>query len=324
MTTRSSLDRSSSPTWLLAGAMFLAPSLAFAAPPADVPEGTSSQDNASSGATELDGGGQFKTAQGPEQLDADDPHASDVTEFDISLGGIVSTGNSRTIAFTGASNFRLRRTIHQFGASVAGNYGATGVPDTRRYESTVGNVQGLARYDIFFAKDWTAFLQASARHDTFQGLNLRMNVDPGVAYYAINEANHRLWFEAGYDFQYDLRTDDSRTLLDDEGLPVLDDDGDTQFDPEIEGSLANHAVRLYAGYSNKLSEKVSFDTSLEYLQSVILGRRFRINYLAGLSTQLAERFSLNVTFTLRYENDPLPEIQKLDTITSFSLAYRFF
>ena len=198
------------------------------------------------------------------------------------------------------------------------------MPDSDSYETTIGNVQGLTRYDVFFARNWTAFLQVTARHDTFQGLDLRMNVDPGFAYYAINKPIHRLWFEAGYDFQYDLRTDEARILLDADGNPVLDMDGDTQIDPAIDKFLLNHAVRLFAGYSNKLSDKVSFDTGLEYLQSVLVARRLRLNYIAALNTQLAERFSLAVTFTLRYENDPLPNVRKLDTITAFSLAYRFF
>ena len=57
---------------------------------------------------------------------------------------------------------------------------------------------------------------------------------------------------------------------------------------------------------------------------MILAKRFRVNYLAALNTQLVENFSLAVTFTLRYENDPLPNIRKLDTISAISLAYRFF
>ena len=169
-----------------------------------------------------------------------------------------------------------------------------------------------------------AFLQYTGRHDPFQGLTYRMNIDPGFAFYAINKPKHRLWFEAGYDFQYDLREDDARILLDADGNPVLDMNGDPQIDPAIDKFLINHAARLFVGYSNKLSERVSFDTGLEYLQSVIVARRLRLNYLAGLNTQLVERLSLAVTFTLRYENDPLPGIKKLDTITAVSLAYRFF
>src|SRR5690606_5031628 len=176
-----------------------------------------------------------------------------------------------------------------------------------------------------FARDWTAFLQFTARHDPFQGLAYRMNIDPGFAYYAINRTNHRLWFELGYDFQYDLRTDDGRLLRDpDTGDPVLDAMGDTQLDPEIDKVLINHAIRVFAGYTNRLSDNVSFDTSLEYLQSVLVAERFRLIYLAALNSQLAERFSLAVTFALRYEHQPLPHVRRLDTITGVSLAYRFF
>jgi putative salt-induced outer membrane protein YdiY len=312
----------------------LAPRAAAAAPPPaedpGVPKGTAEQKDASTGSTELGTGDKFsaakdlKTDEAATDAAETDPHANDATEFDIALGGIFSTGNSRSLAATGLSNFRLRRTIHQFGASLAGNYGAAGVPNTDRYDTTVGNVQGLLRYDVFFAKRWTAFLQSTARHDTFQGLALRVNVDPGFAFYAINQPKHRLWFEAGYDFQYDLRTDDGRTLLDADGNPILNMSGDTQLDPAIDKFLLNHAVRLFAGYSNKLSDKVSFDTGLEYLQSVIKPDRLRLNYLAAINTQLVERFSLAVTFTLRYENDPLPNVRKLDTISAISLAYRFF
>ena len=333
------LDRTSS-HWARRATLSLAllalvPSTAIAAPPPEdpgVPKGTAEQKDASSGSTELGTGDKFSNAKdiaateeaAAAEAAANDPHANDATEFDIALGGIFSTGNSRTMAMTGLSNFRLRRTIHQFGASVAGNYGAAGVPDTRRYDTTIGNVQGLLRYDVFFAKRWTAFLQSTARHDTFQGLDLRVNVDPGIAFYAINQPKHRLWFEGGYDFQYDLRTDKARILVDADGNPVLDMDGNEQLDPNLDKFLINHAVRLYGGYSNKLSDKVSFDTGLEYLQSVLLAERFRLNYLAALNTQLVERFSLAVTFTLRYENAPLPGVRKLDTISAVSLAYRFF
>jgi putative salt-induced outer membrane protein YdiY len=315
------------PAFVLALAL---PNLASAAPPPEqptepvVPKETTEQKPASTGTTELETGKFAAAQQTAEQINDPASHANDATQLDVSLGGVFSTGNSRTLAATGLANFRLRRTRHQFGASLAGNYGASGVEDSDRYETTIGNVQGLARYDVFFARDWSAFLQYTARHDSFQGLAYRMNIDPGFAYYAINRPVHRLWFELGYDFQYDLRTEAGRILRDENGDPILDASGSRQLDPEIDKVLLNHAVRAFVGYSNRLSESVSFDTSFEYLQSVLLAKRFRLIYLAALNTQLWERFSLAVTFQLRYENDPLPHVRKLDTITGFSLAYRFF
>ena len=46
--------------------------------------------------------------------------------------------------------------------------------------------------------------------------------------------------------------------------------------------------------------------------------------LTRRGTQLVENFSLALTFALRYEHSPLPTVEKLDTITAVSLAYRFF
>ena len=40
-------------------------------------------------------------------------------------------------------------------------------------------------------------------------------------------------------------------------------------------------------------------------------------------TYIGKRFAFATTFTLRYDNAPLPGIRRLDTITSFSLVFRF-
>ncbi len=285
------------------------------------PTGKGAQDAATSGSTDVGGGDKFQTATDVGTVDDEAEENLDATELDISAGGILSTGNSRNLALTSAANFRLRRGIHQFGSIGAANYGVAAPGKDEDWKETTNNVQGLVRYDVFFAKRWSAFTQVTARHDLFQGLRYRMNVDPGAAFYAINKKNHRLWFEAGYDFQYDLRSDEAIVNRDDLGNPVVDADGNVQREDR---TFVNHAARLYAGYSNRLSEKVSFDTSLEYLQSFLDAKIFRLNYNAALSTQIAERFSLSTTFTLRYENNPLPDVQKLDTITAINLVYRFF
>lgn len=278
-----------------------------------VPKGKGTIDAASSGSTDLGTGDQFAEAAGQAE------ESDDATELDVATGGLFSTGNARSVAVTGTGNFRIRRGIHQGGAAVAGNFGRAAVADD--WENTVGNIQGLARYDVFFHKRWSAFLLATARHDPFQGLDFRLNVDPGVSFYALTKPKHRLWFELGYDLQFDLRDERAIIEQDADGNPVLDGDGNTiQIEDE---QLLNHAVRLYAGYSNRLDDRITLDTGLEYLQSVIRAPRFRLNYNTALSTQIKERFSLAATFTLRYENEPLPEVQKLDTVTAINLVYRF-
>jgi putative salt-induced outer membrane protein len=73
-----------------------------------------------------------------------------------------------------------------------------------------------------------------------------------------------------------------------------------------------------------MAKQVTFDTGVEYLQSVIDARVFRLIWDLALTAQIAERFSLATTFTLRYENEPLPDIKKLDTVTALNVVYRFF
>lgn len=272
-----------------------------------VPSGTTGvQAPASSGSTDIGGEGTFATA---EALPEGEEESTDATELSLSAGGLLSTGNARAVAGTGAINFRLRRDRHQFTSVFAGNYGTAALPD-EDYEKNVANLQGRIRYDVFFAERWSAFLMFTGRNDYFQGLDLRINIDPGVAFHILTKKTHRLWIEAGYDFQHAIRNRDAITEA--EGMGDL-----------LEKTNTVHAARLFVGYSNHLSEKVSFDTGLEYLQSVTDGKTFRFNWDNALTAQLVKNLAISGTFTLRYENNPVVP-KKLDTITAVNFVYRFF
>jgi hypothetical protein len=318
-----------------------------AAPEAEepyVPKGTVEAAPATTGSTEVEGQGKFAAA-----AEADAREATDATELDVATGGVLSTGNAFAASITGQGRFRLRRGIHQLAAQVAGNYGYGSIErHTVRYEyqptdpegpvvrqedvaivrdPTIANVQGMLRYDAFFAKRWSAFAMATARRDRFQGLDLRLNVDPGVAFHVLADAGHRLWFEAGYDFQYDRRRQETIFETRPVDPPAPDPDDPSLAATErvrlADDTLVNHAARLFVGYNNSLSDRVTIDTGLEYLQSVLVAKRFRVNWVSALGIQLAGRVGVAVTFTLRYENQPLPTIRPLDTITAVLLTMRF-
>jgi putative salt-induced outer membrane protein len=269
-----------------------------------VPAGAVEATPATSGSTEIAGQGQFAAAAAA--LEAE---SSDATELELATGGVLSSGNAFAAAITGQGRFRVRREIHQGAVQVVGNYGRADVPRLddngvvlgKERDTTVSNLQGQARYDAFFAKHWSAFGMATLRRDRFQGLDLRLNVDPGIAFHVLAEARHRLSIEAGYDFQYDIRRDEA----------IADK------------TQVNHAARLFVGYNNSVSDRITLDTGLEYLQSFLVARRFRVNWVSALGIQLAGRVGLAVTFTLRYEHQPLPEVQPLDTITAILLTVRF-
>ena len=238
------------------------------------------------------------------------PEASkDASTLKLTLGGFLSQGNSRNLALTGATDYFLRRSSNQFSALAAVNYGRSAPATGEPYVTTVENYQARVRYDRFLAAGVAAFFSVSARRDRFQGLDLRLNLDPGVAYYFIDEKGHRLWAELGYDLQYDLRDQD-----------FIDVAAATGAGP-IEESEVRHNVRVFAGYENQLTDSLKFGAGLEYLQNVQAAENARLNADAALTAQLDQDFSVATTVSVKYDNNPLPGVEDTDVIMALNVVY---
>lgn len=253
---------------------------------------------ATTGSTEITSGS-FDTAK-----EAGDE--KDVTEAKLQAGVLLSTGNSRSLAATGAGSMRLRRGANEFSALAAVNYARSAPTPESEVETTMENYQGKLRYDRFVSDRFSLFLSLSARRDRFQGLASRLNLDPGFAYYFIVEEKQRLWGELGYDLQYDVRTN-----------AAIDDSA-------AEGSLldktnSRHSARGFLGYHVNVNENVSFDTGAELLVAIPKTENWRLNWDTSITAALDTRFSLGATFNLRYDNNPLPGVEELDTITAMNL-----
>lgn len=295
-------------------------SLAFAqpagagagAPSASDPKETIKASSASTGNTDIAKGG-FVT--GAARKDDDPTHVNDVS---IGAGGLFSSGNARTIALTGLVRARFRREQHQFSAALTGNAARAGKKG-ETIETTVENYQGLLRYDYFLSNDVSLFLQSTSRRDRFQGLDLRLNVDPGVAYYFINTKTHRLQAEAGYDLQHDIRRSASLQLPVPEGSPP-----GTPPPAPLDKTNTLHNARLFLGYENKLRKEVALVASFEYLQNFAHADVYRLIFDIGLKSNVADNLALATTYTARYENKPLPGVVGLDSIASVNLVYSFF
>ncbi|MFO0565410.1 MAG: DUF481 domain-containing protein [Polyangiaceae bacterium] len=265
------------------------------------PAGLMKQDAASAGKTDV-------AAEGFQAAERDKEDAKDATEAKISAGGMLTTGNARSLAATTAGNFRLRRSLNQLSIAAAANYSRAAANADADMETTVENYQGKVRYDRFVAKQLALFLSTSARRDRFQGLDLRLNLDPGVAYYFIDEKAQQLWTEIGYDLQYDVRRD--------ENIDAAAAKGES-----VDKTKVQHSGRLFAGYTNSVNEHVKFNTGVEYLQGLPETERWRLNWDVGLSSAIGGDFSLATTFSLKYDHAPLPGVKELDTVTAINLVY---
>ena len=230
----------------LIGGIAMFPSLASAQA---APTGVMKQDAASSGKADVATEG-FATAAAKKDA------ANDATEAKIQAGGLSASGNSRSLALTSMATVRARRGANEFSAAAAANYGRSAAKAADPMQTTIENYQGKLRYDRFVSDRIALFTSLSGRRDRFQGLDLRMNLDPGLAYYFVQYPKHQLWAEAGYDLQYDIRRD--------EAIAAALADG-----TRLGKAKTRHSGRLFAGYRNSLNEAVTFNTGVEYLQ----GRR---------------------------------------------------
>jgi putative salt-induced outer membrane protein len=269
---------------------------------AQAPAGLATQAPASAGATEVAKEG----FQAPVAKDAD---SKDGQTLKLNAGGFLSAGNSRSLAATAAADYFLRRGSSQFSALAAVNYGRSAEDPDAPSKVSVENYQARVRYDYFFTGGFAGFGSVSARRDRFQGLDLRLNFDPGLAYYFIDVKSHRLWAELGYDLQYDIRRDEvvAASLLDPAG--------------PLDKTEVRHGVRVFAGYDNQLSAAVKFNAGVEYLQNVTETENARLNVDLGLTSQLNSDFSIATTLSIDYDNNPLPGIEKTDLVTALNLVY---
>lgn len=273
---------------------------------APIAKGLSASKTATSGSTDV----ATSTYEAPTKP-ADDG-ANDTTAAKIAGGALLASGNSRSMAVTTAGTFRLRRGDNQLSIAAAANYATARPAGETAMRKTVENYQAKSRYDRFLAKHVAVFGAVSLRKDRFQGLDLRLNLDPGFAYYFVDDKAMQLWSELGYDFQYDKRNQQ-----------VLDKANATLANPadRLERTQSRHSGRLFVGYNGSINEVVGFTMGVEYLQAMASTENWRLVGDAGINATLAGKFSISTTVTVRYDHNPLPGIETLDTMESVSLVY---
>jgi len=179
------------------------------------------------------------------------------TSATVSAGGQLATGNSRLLALTMNGKLDMRRGANGFGAAIIGNYGESALPGAPLV-TTTENFQGRLRYDRYLLDRVSVFLMGTVRHDKFQGLDGRLNIDPGVKYIFLLSDPTSLWAEVGYDFQYDARNGSALAQTDADGNPL----------PPLPQTETDHSVRVFIGFKHAFNDHVTFVTGLEYLQSL--------------------------------------------------------
>jgi putative salt-induced outer membrane protein len=261
------------------------------------------------------------------------PPATDFTNVTLAAGGQLATGNSQLLAGTANGKYEMRRGDNGFSASVLGNYGQGATEAGAEQHVTAENIQGRVRYDRYFGDRFSIFLIDTERHDRFQGLAIRTNVDPGVKYILAKTEETVFWGELGYDFQYDVRLDSALPEVDANGNPVnaggstIGTNGAVGPQALLPKTATSQSGRVYLGFKHAFSKEVTFTTGLEYLQAFAASSGsssdYRINYDALFAANLAGGFALGLGFSARYDHAPIPGKEQTDTSSTISLIYSF-
>ncbi|MCA9581620.1 MAG: DUF481 domain-containing protein [Myxococcales bacterium] len=244
---------------------------------------------------------------------AEPPANNDETVLDVSLGGILSTGNTQSWGLNAGDRFRLVRCSHAFEETFAIAYGQANLPDDAvdEFKDTVRNINAKLRYDFFLTEMDSLFLAAVYRWDTFAGLDTRLQGQVGYMRNIFLEEAHRGWAELGYDITYDNYDPDP---LPDPANPA---------GPPLDGDAVVHSIRGFVGYDNHINENLTYLMGFEGLFNVEDAADIRLNWDNALRTMLVGRLQMEAKFSLKWDNVPVPGAKPLDTVTQLNLIYSF-
>lgn len=106
--------------------------------------------------------------KGPADAPKIEAPKTDETNVNVSAGGLITTGNSKTVALTMNGLFDMRRGNNGLLVGLIGNYGESTIAPATEGKATAQNLQGKLRYDRYFLDNLSGFLIATGRHDRFQ------------------------------------------------------------------------------------------------------------------------------------------------------------
>jgi putative salt-induced outer membrane protein len=155
------------------------------------------------------------------------------------------------------------------------------------------------RLEYAFSERAYMYTGAGWLQDTFAGLDSRVNFSVGGGYRFLDGPESFFKLEAGANTVKESYTAE---------------EPDRRF---VEG-------RLFGEYIYHFSEKNKFTQSLESLHEFSDSDRYRLNSETALTAALNNRFSLKISYQVKYNHRPVPDtLNKSDTVLSTAIVANF-
>jgi hypothetical protein len=261
-----------------------------------------------------------------------------VWKANLGLSLVMTSGNSNTTILTGSGSGTWRDQANRIGLDAYGSTArtqqliATDLNGDNKFEpnevshvskETTRNWGGKLRYDRFFGETNSGYVAGAVSADPIAGKRLVLQAQGGLSHTLVNNDDHELVVEIGYDFS-----------------------SEAYVDPTIEANSI-HSLRLYGGYKLKLAEEIFVGLGVEALENLNqeqtptgVAKAFedtRINSKLMFEARIMKHLTARFSFTARYDNVPAPRpdfdpplpltfilpAEKLDTLTELTLLVKF-
>lgn len=213
-------------------------------------------------------------------------------EGDTSIGGNVTTGNTKTKAVNASTSWKIRTGSHA--VIVEGKYNYAESED----EVTARNARAALNYGYLFTDELFFNLEELIEQDTFQELTIRSTTDGGLGYRFVDSSGQKLLGIAGVGFVYSEFKEDATT----------------------KNPTATWKVRWeFALVPDKVK---AFHTQQGFRDFGSSSQGFRFNADQGLKITMDDNLYLNLAFDYRFNSDPEPGRKKSDQSVIFGVGWQ--
>lgn len=250
------------------------------------------------------------------------PKITDQKLVSVAFGATANGGNTKSYAGNLGGRFLLLRENHQLMVEALGTAGAARQGKLTEVELTSFNIVARARYDLFLSQLDAVFVAIAPRHDTFAGLDLRLQNQIGYLrnlYYPSDA--HRVWTEVGYDLTYDNTGPLQGSAAPAPANPATA--ANTKKCNDDDDTCLVHSARVFVGYTNRLSPTVNLSLGAENLFDFVDPKNYRVNGLVELTSSITQTFKLGLQSRLLYDRVPVPGADPVDVIAVAQLVYTF-
>lgn len=255
------------------------------------------------------------------------------SQLTAELGGTYTVGNAWVVNVAAGVDFKHEWGKNLFGATASTNLNlakidadASGaLSDEERAAPatwTSQRVRAGLRYDRQVTERGSLFVGAGFEHDFFAGLLWRFNESLGYRRLLVKSERTSLNLEAGLSYNQENLV----TGADDDGNPTNDAILDAHY----------MAARVFFGFRHAFNDAVQIGNDLEMIEPIVGTfdpsvsdgvtnfEDFRLNNSLFLQAKVSDVFSIKLSSTLLFDNQPVPGFVKTDHITAVTLVASIF